>query len=241
MYMNDNASVNETPVSGDSQTPVETTNVDNAQVETTPSSESVEQSGENINKDNTQGNIEELTASAVAQVKDPKSINHVQTLARRAKEAEERLKQFESVETQLRQPQIDASTRTEARTLLMEQRQRELEKQLQEAEAKRIYPELDRTSDKYDPEFDDLVYNMELGSNMSTVEAAKAVKKYISKYESKVANETQQNILQKTVQTSQINDKRSQNVGGNASAKQEALAKFKRTGSLDDLVAYQSL
>jgi hypothetical protein len=119
-----------------------------------------------------------------------------------------------------------------------------IESQYQQAAAQ--HPELQRGSDSYDQDFDNLVWDQYLsavdrGENTTPAEVAKNWKDYLSKQTEK-ATAAAREQAEKQVQTKQVNTEGAQVASATqdspSNAQSQARQQFRNSGSEDDLVAY---
>lgn len=236
---------NDTSVNSELEGDTNSAESQTAESETTidTESEATDTSSEDVNTPEAD-DTGDLGKQALNEVKAPKSVNRVQELANRAKNAEaelQRLKQMQQYQyaqlAQQRQQGNVADPVLQEQILLQEQRLRRMEEQYAFAEAERAFPELDRTSPQYNKDFDDLVYNTYRAEGISPKVAAGKVAKLLKIGQSKAASQLEANNLKKVAASSgaQTRSKQEYDEGY-----KEARGRLRKSGKLDDLVAILS-
>jgi len=232
---------NDTSVNSELEGATNSAESQTAESETTTDtvSEATETSSEDVNTPEAE-DTGDLGKQALSDVKAQKSINRVQELANRAKNAEaelQRLKQMQQYQyaqmAQQRSQGNVADPVLQEQILLQEQRLRRMEESQAFSEAERSFPELDRTSPQYNKDFDDLVYNTYRAEGISPKQAAGKVAKLLKIGQSKAASQLEANNLKKVAasSTSAQRSKQEYDEGYN-----EARNKLRKSGKLDDLV-----
>jgi hypothetical protein len=214
---------------------------DSNQSQTGSQTEAEASSTSEVVKTQGDGQGDETVKEALKQVQSEKGTNRVQELANRLREAEERENQLRNViaavqaqagnNPQAVQPYMDQIVLQQMQ--IQAERQRLLEDKLAFAQAERQFPELDKTSDRYNPKFDNLVFKLQK-SGMDPVEAAREAKELMDAGKSEGLSTIQRveaekgansNVQRKAAGTT-IQDE----------AKQAARDQYKRSGKLEDLM-----
>lgn len=195
----------------------------------TEPTESTTEVVQNTGEESTDGVVEQ----AMQEVKAPQSINRVQELANRAKVAEAELQKLKEMQSYSR-PQPTQNYDPYAQAIIMqEQKLARMEESYLFSEAERSFPELDRNSEKYNKDFDDMVYNTYRAEGITPKEAASKVMKLIKLGQSKAeASLTESNAQKATISTG---PQRRSNLSNDDSGIKQAQDSFRKSGKVEDL------